>query len=732
MIVILAEKPSQAEAYAKAFAKHSRKKGYYEVSDSDLLGGNKAYITWFFGHLLELRDPGYYNKQWVYSKELRGWDLSAFPIIPEKFEYVIKEGVSEQFNTILSLVQPATEIIIATDPDREGENIAVSYLRYNGVKTPTKRLWINSLEKEAIRDGFNRLKDGKSTFPLFVEAHTRQISDWLVGMNYSALYSTLLWANGVNTKTISVGRVQTPTVRLVLEREEEIKNFVPEPYYMNELLCETDSGEEFVAKEPKSYDDKSAVPVFGKDKAVVTDIVKARKSTLAPKLFNTKSIQQMCVRLYKYPTSFTQSVVEKLYDKTYLSYPRTEYDRITDKEFAYLSDLYDSYQAFFPSARKVNDRPRSRWVSSSVGEHHAIIPTRTIPKLSELTTEEQNIYLLIVKHTLGMFEADYEYDETTVELEGTYYAKGAVDAVRGWHELFNRKAKTEDSLPALAVGQIVDAEQQIREEMTTPPPLLTEATLLDMMDNIQKEVEDEDMKDILDYANGIGTPATRSDIISKIKEREYVTYKKDAKGKDTIYLETTPRGRMLCEIIKGTNEMLSKPELTGEWEKALRGISEGTVSPKDFLDQLKAFIRTSINSTTSSFKSSLSKVDVSAVSSPSTGSGEKDVLMPCPKCSSNIVVVSHPKFNAYACENKACSLKPLWKTGFEKLGKKNITKAEAKKLFKGEKVKMKFKSKAGADYEALGYIEEATGYCKIEFLPKTGKTSAKPPAPPVS
>lgn len=722
--VVLAEKADQGKDYAMAFKNHKRykdSKGYFWIcQDPDLLNGDEVVVIALQGHVLALKNPEEYNPNWgMFPKEEKFFRLDTMPIMPQKFELTIADGKYMLVQNAKRFLTKAKTVIIATDPDRAGEHIAVALLRFLNVDmTNTKRLWINSLEKGPVRKGFQNLRDASETYPYYLEDFTRSVADWMIGMNLTCLYSQLCWDNGVRTSgALAIGRVLIPTMMLVWQRELEIANFKPEPYYIDTLLCKTDKGEEFVAQRSGEFKDKSAIPIISKLRGNVTDIKTERESTIPEKLIDLQGLKDRATAELGYKPDDTQDAAEKLYQKHYLTYPRTSINVITENEFNYLLDYHSKYKAFFPDANLVRTMPKKTWVDASKAkEHLAIVPTRTIPDLSSLPEKEKNVYLLAVKSVLAMFEDDYYYDKTTIEVENDYTVSGSVDVDLGWKKFYKKSKNTVLSLPSVKVGEELNIKQEIAEYMTKPPKPYTASTLEKAMENVHKLIDDKATKKILKDAKGLGTPATRSAIVKKVINHHKLLEEIPVKGKKKLpILHTTAKGKMLAELISKTNKVLGEPKMTAEWEDALSRISKLTLSPKAFLDEINKLVWYAFQTLPTELPKVLKTIDTSALGP--TGKSAPVVIGKCPICGTgNILDSSHPKFNAYTCSEETCELrtKSLFKGTLSKWGQKEINPKEAVKLIKGKKIpcKLTFKSKK---YDMLIFREAATGYIKWEF-----------------
>jgi len=558
--VILAEKPSQGKAYADAFSV-KRHEGYIEIFPTTSFP-NGAYITWGIGHLVELKEPKSYNPKWG------KWSLNNLPIIPEHFEFQVAKGKSKQFNVIKKLIKGTSTVINACDIDREGSNIFYSIYNQTGAKNQTiKRLWINSLEVDEVRKGFANLHDNQKDLLMYNEAKARQISDWLVGMNGSRLYTLLLQARGIQ-EVFPIGRVQSPTVYLIYQRQKEIETFVSEPFFEIEATFTAEHGT--YKGKAKAKDSKREVirallaqhEILPKTPGIVTSVKHTEKRTPPPQLHSLSTIQATANRLWKTSPANVLKTMQGLYEKKLVTYPRTDSRHITPNEYNYLANQVTDYQQLLGHPFPVESlAPKKRYVDSSkVQEHYAIIPTKKIPSqavLAGLSTIERNLYEEIVRTVLAMFHTDYLYTETKVTTDVKqllFFTTGKTERDKGWKALFVRVApktdKEEPSLPVLKQNEHVKSNIGIKEGKTIPPKPYTEGQLIAMMKTCGKLVENKEETDILKEVEGLGTEATRSGIIETIKRHGYIEVTKNI-------VTITNKGRILCEAIEGN--LLASP-----------------------------------------------------------------------------------------------------------------------------------------------------------------------------
>ncbi|MGA3410018.1 DNA topoisomerase III [Lactiplantibacillus pentosus] len=595
--VILAEKPSQARSYVEAFQKSTKKQGYYEVSDPVL--PESTLVTYGLGHLVELATPDKYDQKY------QQWVLSNLPIFPNKYKFIVPTDKKKQFKVVKDLLTKADTIIVATDSDREGSNIAWSIMNQAQIdvkKKTIKRLWLNSLEKDAIITGFKNLGDWHKDYLAYKEAQTRQISDWLIGMNGSPLYTLLLRQNGVRG-VYSIGRVQTPTLYMVYQRDQAIKNFKPEPYF--ELNAEILANQQkFVAKlDPyQRFKDEAGLITFmqakhvqkGSQAGLIKDVQKQDKKRASPQLFSLSSLQSEINKRYHASASDTLQAVQNLYEAKLLTYPRTDSNYITEQEFDYLVANLNGYLGFLSKdVSLTHQEPNKRYVNGTkVQEHHAIIMTKIVPtkeKLASLPKLQQQVYDLVLRTTLAMFADPYEYEETTIITQvgdANFKATGNVPKNQGWKILFSdyktEKQEEETTLPLVEVGQSISANLAPDQKMTKPPVPFTEGTLITAMKTAGKTLDDEEAQAILKDVQGIGTSATRANVLEVLKKRGYLVTEKNK-------LHVSEAGITLCKAVE-LEPLLTSPEMTAKWEQVLQQISTEERTPDNFLSQIKNFV----------------------------------------------------------------------------------------------------------------------------------------------
>lgn len=599
MIVCVAEKPSVGQYIAKVLGANQRRDGYFE--------GNGYQVTWTFGHLCGLLDPQDYNEQW------KSWNLSSLPMIPSRFGIKLDEdkGVQKQFNIIKALIAQADEVINCGDAGQEGELIQRWVYQKAGCKCPVKRLWVSSLTEEAIAEGFRQLKDQSQYQHLYEAGLMRAIGDWLLGMNATRAYTTR-YSKGVgrDRQVLSIGRVQTPTLALIVKRQAEIEHFVPRTYYeLKTLYRDTLFSAQLPVEEgeyaintleegQKLMLEASASPF------VITSVEKKKGVENAPKLFDLTSLQVECNKKFAYSADQTLKLIQSLYEKRITTYPRVDTTYLSDDLYpkipATLRGIREQYPQVEPLlALKADGKkgpeslPKSKKVfdNKKVTDHHAIIPTGQRPV--GLSADEQKVFNLVALRFIAAFYPECEVSNTTVlakagELD--FKVTGREVLKPGWRVVFDEKdlkdtADTKDSneeestksLPSFVKGESGSHEPQLKEKTTTPPKYYTEATLLRAMETAGKTVEDEDLRDAM-KENGIGRPSTRAAIIEKLFQRKYIV-------KERKTIKATPVGIELINTI--ISPLLKSAELTGLWEKKLREIERGEYTAQQFLDELK-------------------------------------------------------------------------------------------------------------------------------------------------
>ena len=578
MIVCIAEKPSVGRDIAEILGAKTRKDGYME--------GNGYQVTWTFGHLCGLLEPNEYQPEW------KAWALSQLPMIPQRFGIKVTNdsGIQKQFKTIETLIASADEVINCGDAGQEGELIQRWVMQKALCKCPVKRLWISSLTGEAIREGFSKLKDQSEYQRLYEAGLSRAIGDWLLGMNATRLY-TLKYAQ--NRQILSIGRVQTPTLALIVNRQLEIENFKPEAYWelktiYRDTTFSASKGRFSSVEEGQAFLETVKTAPF-----VVTDITTKKGNENAPRLFDLTSLQVECNKKFGYSADDTLKTIQSLYEKKYTTYPRVDTTYLSDDMYPKIPDilkgLKDYEQLTKPLlAAKIN-KSKKVFDNAKVTDHHAIIPTGVQPVA--LTDLERNVFDLVARRFIANFYPECKVATTTVlgEVESVEFkVNGKQILEEGWRVVFAKAAEAdkeeteedEKTLPIFTKGESGPHEPTLSEKWTSPPKPYTEATLLRAMETAGKLVDDDELRDAL-KENGIGRPSTRAAIIETLFKRNYV--RKERKN-----LIATETGVELIQIIQ--EELLKSAELTGRWEKKLRQIEKGEYQAVDFLNELKAMV----------------------------------------------------------------------------------------------------------------------------------------------
>ena len=576
MIVCIAEKPSVARDIADILGARTRKEGYIE--------GNGYQVTWTFGHLCTLKEPHEYTPGW------KSWSLGSLPMIPPRFGIKLIENPTyeKQFHIIEGLMQQADEIINCGDAGQEGELIQRWVMQKAGARCPVKRLWISSLTEEAIKEGFAKLKDQSDFQSLYEAGLSRAMGDWLLGMNATRLYTIKY---GQNKQVLSIGRVQTPTLALIVNRQLEIENFKPEPYWELKTVYRETTFSATKGKFTSKEEGLEFLETVKQSDFVVTDVSAKKGVEYAPRLFDLTSLQVECNKKFAYSADETLKLIQSLYEKKVTTYPRVDTTFLSDDIYpkcpAILKGLRD-YEvltapldgAKLPKSKKVFD-------SSKVTDHHAIIPTGVYPQ--NLTDMERRVFDLIARRFIAVFYPDCKVSTTTVlgevdKIEFKVTGKQILEP--GWRVVFakeqveEKEGDEERVLPVFVKGESGPHVPDLNEKWTQPPKPYTEATLLRAMETAGKLVDNDELRDAL-KENGIGRPSTRAAIIETLFKRNYI--RKEKKN-----LIATPTGVELIQLIH--EELLKSAELTGIWEKTLREIQKRTYDARQFLEELKQMV----------------------------------------------------------------------------------------------------------------------------------------------
>ncbi|MBE6948727.1 MAG: DNA topoisomerase III [Ruminococcaceae bacterium] len=584
--LVLAEKPSVGREIARVLGCKQNGNGYIE--------GSKYVVTWGLGHLVTLADPE------VYDKRYQHWEMEYLPMLPEHHKLVVIKETSGQFKTVQNLMKRSdiSDLVIATDAGREGELVARWIMIKAGWKKPAKRLWISSQTDRAIKDGFANLKPASDYDALFRAAQARSQADWLVGLNVTRALTCKFNAQ------LSAGRVQTPTLALIVSREEEIKRFVPKPYWgVSAKLDGFNATWRDSTNSARTFDEQKAEAIAAKingKTGTLTAVVKTKKQTPPPAAYDLTELQRDANKKFAYSAKETLSIMQSLYEKhKLLTYPRTDSRYISDDVVATLPErirsvMVDEYK---PLAQKLlKNRPlQTKYIvnNAKVSDHHAIIPTEEQPELWRLTGPERNIYDLVVRRFLAVLMPPFEYEEVklTLNIEGeTFSARGKAIKNQGWKEAYNMSFTLDDEdvdedeqeqlLPDLRKGDKMKVlSSKVTKGATAPPKRYTEATLLSAMEHPGSKVSDKALSKILEQTSGLGTPATRADIIEKLFSTFYI----ERRGKELV---PTQKGIQLVNIVP---DDLRSPELTALWEDRLAKIAKNQEKDSRFISEMKEY-----------------------------------------------------------------------------------------------------------------------------------------------
>lgn len=599
MKLFICEKPSQARDIANVLRATTKGDGLLTNSDKSIV------VTWGFGHLVEQFQPEDYDDAW------KRWAFETLPIIPSQWKMAPKKESKKQYTVVMGLIKKATAIIIATDADREGEMIARELLDLAGYRGPIQRCWLSALDDASIRKALQTLKPGKETEALYYAGMGRSRSDWLIGMNFSRLFTLMAQAKGYSGKPLSVGRVQSPTLAIVVNRDREIANFVPKSHYALAVHLASASGENFTAGlvVPEQYLDESGLCLDSRivqqaeaqikqsGLATVLSVETKREKKAPPLLYALSDLQGECNRLFGYGAQQVLDIAQSLYEiHKITTYPRTDCGYLPESQLSDVPTVIKALASADPSLQhlfpRLNLQQKSRaWDDSKVTAHHGIIPTIKPADLSKLSTDEMKVYDLIRRRYLAQFLPHLETDKTVATLQSaghTLIARGNVMVAQGWRILFGQHAddagndEDKQGLPILAANQQCRVTQtEIKALQTKPPAHYTEGTLLDAMKNAARFVTDPRLKQRLRETEGLGTEATRAGLIQGLIDKGFLLKKKKS-------LIASPEAIALIDSLP---DLLKNPGLTALWEQALNQIAEGSLTLAEFMQRQEAFIR---------------------------------------------------------------------------------------------------------------------------------------------
>jgi len=674
MKVCIAEKPSVAKEIANVIGANSRRDGYFE--------GNGYAVTWTFGHFCSLYAPDEYKASW------KRWDLNSLPMLPEKFEtrLIDNPGVKKQFKVIKSLFQKATVVINCGDAGQEGELIQRWVINQAKYKGPSQRLWISSLTNEAIREGFGKLKPASDFDRLYYAGSARAIGDWLLGMNATRLY-TLKY--GGYKQVLSIGRVQTPTLAMIVGRHKEIMNFVSSPFWELQTKYRDTTFNRVKGRFEKQEEGEAILnKIKGEEFSIISADRKEGKE-YAPKLFDLTSLQVFCNKRYSYSADQTLKLIQKLYEMKVVTYPRVDTTYLPEDQHPKIKGVLEGMKSYANFTKSVLEKPilKSKRIfdNKKITDHHAIIPTG---KEAHLTGGLLNVYDVIARRFIANFYPVCKVANTTVigqVVDEKFKANGKEILEPGWRVLFPKVKKSKEELddekeseedkilPSFTPGEKGPHEPKLVEKKTQPPKHYTEATLLRAMETAGKSIDDDELRDLM-KANGIGRPSTRAAIIETLFKRKYIKRRKKS-------LLPTDLGEQLIDTIN--NKLLKSVELTGQWEKLLKDIEAGTYNPKAFINHMKKMVddlvtevrmeKNSVIITSQPPQDNSPKKEVKKTKKPAAP--KRDLAqMTCPKCKNGGLLKGK---TAYGCSQ--------WKSGCKfrlpfKIYEKKISDNQLKRL----------------------------------------------------
>lgn len=689
MKLCIAEKPSVAKEIAKVLNASKRNDGYFE-------GGGYA-VTWVFGHFFELKEPHEYQAEW------KRWDLKLLPMIPKKYEVRIinDAGIKKQYKTIQRLLSQCDEVINCGDAAQEGELIIRRVLTEAGYTKPHKRLWISSLTTDAIKSGFSNLHDSKKFDRLHGAAKLRAVGDWLFGMNGSRAYTKKFSGFG---NVLSIGRVQTPTLSILVERHKEINNFKPEKYFQIITQYRDTKFLHQRKKIKKKSDANTIISEIKNDPFIIKEISKKDQNIHPPKLFDLTTLQVEANKKFGFSADKTLKIAQQLYENKQITYPRVDSQYLSKDVFKTTPKIVNSLlqlSRFLFLEKSILKAPKSisRYVNDKkVTDHHAIIPTGY--KVHVKSDDEIKLLGLIIRRFLAIFLPVAVEQSTKVRASvGKHHfnATGKILKEDGWKMVYQiQEEKTggdkQQIIPDFEKGESGSHQPKIEEKETRPPKKYTEGTLLKMMETCGKMVEDEDLREAM-KSKGIGRPSTRASIIETLLSRQYIQRVKKT-------LVPTEKGIYLIDSIQ--NDTLKSPSLTGEWEHKLRLIERNEYKPMTFYNELLNLV--------SSVVDELKQVDDSMVQIPESLITKTDTqnmnvkgIAPCPKCKKGVVIDKNKAYGCSEWQNTGCGF-TIWK----ETSKKKISETMVKTLIKKGRTKLLkgFVSKAGNKFEAKLVLDE--------------------------
>ncbi|MCB9174154.1 MAG: DNA topoisomerase 3 [Flavobacteriales bacterium] len=704
MKVCIAEKPSVAREIASVLGANTKRDGYFE--------GNGYYVTYTFGHLCTLFEPNDYYSNW------KSWNLNSLPMLPDKFKTKVVDngGIQKQFSIVKSLFDKATLVINCGDAGQEGELIQRWVIEQAGYKGEVKRLWISSLTTEAIKEGFEKLKPSQQYDNLYYAGFSRAIGDWLLGMNATRLYTL---KHGGHKQILSIGRVQTPTLAMVVNRFKEIENFKPTPFWelqtvYRETIFNCEEGRFTTKEEGQKFADKVKAADFE-----IVSVTKKAGNEYAPKLFDLTGLQVYCNNRFGFSADDTLKTVQKLYELKVVTYPRVDTTFLPNDIYPKVNDILKNLSNYSvltqPLLGKKIRKSTKVFNDKKVTDHHAIIPTGVE---TQLNLNEQKVYDIIAKRFIAVFYDDCSVSNTAVigtADEVSFKTTGKEIIEKGWRVVFDGIEETEEEkesnlLPNFVEGEKGPHEPSFLEKETKPPNMFTEATLLRAMETAGKQVDDEELRELM-KDNGIGRPSTRANIIETLFKRKYIERNKKQ-------LVPTSTGIQLIDTIQ--NKLLTSAELTGSWEKQLKEIEQGKYNAGTFIKNMKQMVDHLVYEV----RMEKDRAQISAITDnkPAKTSKDKNKLseQTCPKCKKGSLLKGK---NAYGCSDYANGCKFVLPFSF--MGKKLTEKQLLQLLQKGKTSTIKgFKTDVGKTDGTVGFNE----HFELQ-LTETTTASKKPKKP---
>lgn len=661
-VVIVAEKPSQARNIGSTLGIERQHEHYFDIKKSELLP-NGATLVWSVGHSVTLKEPEEYDQKY------KTWRLEDLPIKPQSYEYKVDEGKRQLFDTIKYHLSEANIIINATDAGIEGTHIFFSILETAKIDISNKtlkRLWISSEEKSEVLRGFRNLEPIEKDLLRFERGKARAISDWYLGMNTSRFATLKANEKKPNLPKIAIGRNMQVVLSMVYQRQTEIEKFISKPFYELDANFDLEQGDykgksklKFATKaELKSFLEKNELASDKKLEAIVSSVIKETKTQNAPALLSLSSLQKLAFKKFKYDPDMTKNIAQSLYEKRVLSYPRTDSKYISENEYEYLKDLVGDLKTLLNIEFEPIFKPLKKHVDASkLTDHYALLPTRKIADLVELSTEERNIYLEVVKSATAIFMAPYKYEETKIVTninEVSFYTTGRIEKVSGWKEILQDGDSKDIILPNVSEGQNVYGVPLTTEGRTKPPKAYNKGDLIELMEYPGRTLDNEEYseeRDILSEIKGIGTAATRDETIKKLFKNGYL----DLTDKNIVFV--TDIGISICKLVEGTS--LVSPVITADWEKALKDIEHGFMKGENFIMTIENEV-TKINE---KIEENLETTEFKA----------KDENAPiCPKCRKGKIISKGTIFGCSQYKETGCDFSIFATIAKKSLSEKNI------------------------------------------------------------